>query len=345
MKVSRQFIRMEITGLVILLTGSFLILFLFDGKEMFSSFTRFFRGISYGFVFGLCFWQGNYFIAQTAGERLNWRKNAKKANTITLLFIFFYGVLVSICIPFIYYKYVFHVPPDKLYGHIIGGSFTGLTIDFAIVGIYYSGFLAKYWMQSIQREEQLKQENLISKYEALKNQVNPHFLFNSLNTLAGIVEKDSITATQYIKKLSDIYRYVLEQKDKETVSISEELQFAEDYIYLQKMRYGAGLNFVSGIMDRNGQVAPLALQILIENAIKHNVIADDQPLHIELLEDQDHYVIKNNLQRKKTMHQNSRIGLDNLFKRYEFLSSGKVEIQENGYEFIVRLPIIKSTRL
>ena len=335
---------MEITGLIALLIGSFLILFVFDGKEMFSSFSRFFRGISYGFVFGFCFWQGNYFISHTAGQHLNWRKNAKKANTITLLLLFFYGVLISISVPFIYYKYVFHIPPDRLYSHILGGSFTGLTINFAIVGAYYSGFLAKYWMESIKSEEQLKQENLISKYEALKNQVNPHFLFNSLNTLTGIVEKDSKMATLYIKKLSDIYRYVLEQKDKETVKISEELHFVEDYIYLQKMRYGAGLNFVSNVIDLNGFVAPLAFQILIENAVKHNIITDDQPLNIELLEDNGYYVLKNNLQKKKTIQQNAQTGLDNLYNRYEFLSTRKVEIHENANEFIVRIPMIKTNK-
>lgn len=334
---------MEITGILILIIGSFLILFIFDGMEMFSSFPRFFKGWSYGAVFGFCFWQGNYFIAKIAGERLNWRKNAKKANTITLLFIFLYGVLVSIGIPFIYYKYVFHIPPEILYEHVLGGSFAGLTINFAIVGAYYSGFLAKYWMESIKSEEKLKQENLISKYEALKNQVNPHFLFNSLNTLTGIVEKDSKMATLYIKKLSDIYRYVLEQKDKETVKISEELNFVEDYIYLQKMRYGEGLSFVANIVDKDGQVAPLALQILIENAVKHNIISDDQPLKIELLEDDGYYVLKNNLQKKKTIKQNAQIGLENLFRRYEFLSSRKVETEENASEFIARIPLIKTT--
>ncbi|MBN2214845.1 MAG: histidine kinase [Bacteroidales bacterium] len=344
MKISRKFIRMEATGLIVLFIGSFLILFIFDGTEMFSSFSRFFKGWSFGAVFGFCFWQGNYFIAKTAGERLDWRKNAKKANTTTLLLLFIYGVLVSIGVPFIYNKYVFHIPSDRLYGYILGGSFTGLTIDFAIVGVYYSGFLAKYWMQSIKNEEQLKQENLIAKYEALKNQVNPHFLFNSLNTLTGIVERDSKLATRYIKKLSDIYRYVLEQKDKETVRIPEELQFVEDYIYLQKMRYGTALNFVSNVQDSDGLVAPLALQMLIENAIKHNVIADDQPLNIELSEEDGYYILKNNMQKKKTMQQNAQIGLDNLLRRYELLSNRKPEIKEDAGEFVVRLPVIKTDK-
>ncbi len=335
---------MEVTGLTVLFVGSFLILFIFDGKEMFSSFSRFFSGWSYGAVFGFCFWKGNYFIAKTAGERLDWRKNAKKANTITLSLIFLYGVIISISVPFIYYKYVFHIPADKLFSHMLSGSFTGLTVNFAIVGAYYSGFLAKYWMQSIKNEEQLKQENLIARYEALKNQVNPHFLFNSLNTLTGIVEKDSRLATRYIKKLSDIYRYVLEQKDKETVRISEELQFVEDYIYLQKMRYGEAMNFRSDVKDSEGLVAPLALQMLIENAVKHNVVADDQPLYIELLEENGYYILKNNLQKKKKIQQNVQTGLDNLMKRYEFISDRKLEIKESAGEFIVMVPIIKTDK-
>lgn len=340
MKISREFIKREITGIAVLLIGSFLILFLFDGKGMFSSFKRFISGVSYGFVLGFCFWQGNEFIARTAGKKLNWRKNAPKANTITILLIFFYGLIISIVVPFIYNKYVFHIPPDKLLGHILGSGFIGLAINFIIVGAYYSQFLAKYWMKSIENEEKLKQENLISKYEALKNQVNPHFLFNSLNTLSGLVEKDSKQAIMYIKKLSDIYRYVLEQKDKETVKISEELDFVKDYIYLQKIRYGAGLNFTSSIIDMNSLVAPLALQLLIENAVKHNIISNEQTLNIELTEDNTFYIVKNNLQKKKNIQQNPQTGLDNLFKRYEFLSSGNAEVIENDDEFVVKLPKI-----
>jgi two-component system LytT family sensor kinase len=107
--------------------------------------------------------------------------------------------------------------------------------------LYYSTFIANNWIKSIEKNEELKRENLLAKYEALKNQVNPHFLFNNLNTLSGMVEQKPELATAFIKKLSDIYRYVLEQNDKELVSIKDEMKFVDDYIFLSKMRFGEGL--------------------------------------------------------------------------------------------------------
>ncbi|MFO7659267.1 MAG: sensor histidine kinase [Bacteroidales bacterium] len=345
MKISKSFIKKELIGFSVLITGSFLILFLFDGKDMFNSFQRFINGWSYGFILGLCFWKGNEFIARTAGKKLDWRKNAQKANTITIFLIFIYGLIISVVVPFIYNKYVFNIPPDRLMGHILGSSFMVLTINFIIVGAYYSQFLAKYWMKSIQNEEKLKQESLIAKYEALKNQVNPHFLFNTLNTLTGIVEKDQQQATKYIKKLADTYRYVLEQKEKETVKISDELEFINDFIYLQKMRHGEGVAFQSEIDDPNGLVAPLSIQILVENAIKHNIVSDEQPLMIKLQDDHEFYILKNNLQKRKVVQVNAGTGLENLIRRYEYLAEKKPEIIETGDEFIVKLPKIEVKKI
>ena len=112
---------------------------------------------------------------------------------------------------------------------------------------YNTTLISNNWIKSIEKNEELKRENLLAKYEALKNQVNPHFLFNSLNTLSGLVEQKPELATDFIKKLSDIYRYVLEQNDKELVSINDEMKFVEDYIFLSKMRFGKGLIFNSHI--------------------------------------------------------------------------------------------------
>ncbi len=331
-------LKSEIIGFSILLISSVFISYPFAGKKLFSSFNYFITNVSYSASFGFFYWRGNLVIGKLTGKYLNWQKNALNANTITLLIYLFYGIIISLTIPFIFHKYVFKVPSEHLIGHMLGPAFFGMTIDLAVLGVFYSKYLAKYWMETLKSEEKLKQENLMAKYEALKNQVNPHFLFNTLNTLTGIVEKDSKLATKYIKKLSDIYRYVLEQKDKDAVNISEELEFVEDYIYLQKMRYGKGLTFTINISSMDGYVAPLALQLLLENAIKHNIISDDEPLQIELIDDNDFYILKNNLQKKKAIQKNSQIGLDNLYKRYEILSIKKVEIIENQDEFIVKLP-------
>src|SRR4030043_2135004 len=143
-----------------------------------------------------------------------------------------------------------------------------ISLEMTFIAIYYSTYLTKYWQESIEANEELKRENLLATYEALKNQVNPHFLFNSLNTLSGVVEQKPELAPDFIKKLSDIYRYVLEQNDKELVSINDELKFVEDYIFLSQMRFGKGLIFKSCLTkNKSLLVIPLGLQMLVENAI------------------------------------------------------------------------------
>jgi LytS/YehU family sensor histidine kinase len=219
----------------------------------------------------------------------------------------------------------------------------GISLDMTFISIFYSTYLTKYWKKSIEANEELKRENLLAKYEALKNQVNPHFLFNSLNTLSGLVEQKPELATDFIKKLSDIYRYVLEQNEKELVSINDELKFVEDYIFLSQMRFGKGLIFKSCLIkNQNFQVAPLGIQMVVENAIKHNIISDDMPLKIEMESENGFIVVKNNLQKKKTIISGKEpLGLENLKKRYVYLSGVAVEVIESNGKFIVKLPIIE----
>jgi LytS/YehU family sensor histidine kinase len=164
-----------------------------------------------------------------------------------------------------------------------------------------------------------------------------------LNTLSGVVEQKPEMATEFIKKLSDIYRYVLEQNDKELVSIHAELKFVEDYIFLSQMRFGKGLIFNSHIMkDQNFHVAPLAIQMLVENAIKHNIILDDMPLKIEMESENGFVIVRNNLQKKKTIISGKEpLGLENLIKRYAYLSGEPVEVIESDGKFIIKLPIIE----
>lgn len=185
----------------------------------------------------------------------------------------------------------------------------------------------------------------MAKYEALKNQVNPHFLFNSLNTLSGVVEQKPELSIAFIKKLSDIYRYVLEQNDKELVSINDEMKFVEDYLFLLKMRFGDALLLTSDLPARNNniQVVPLGLQMLVENAVKHNIVSDEAPLKIEMSIHNNSIVVRNNLQKKKTVvYKNEPLGLENLKKRYAYLSNFSVTVISSENDFIVKLPIIKT---
>jgi sensor histidine kinase YesM len=331
--------------LVFLFVISAFVTFLFVGKDIFISFKKYFDGIIYGFFVGLSFWLGNWAIGWFTGTRINWRKNPKRANIISLLMFILYGIIASITVPWVYHG-VFHKYSDNLLNTVVINGFINLSVDVIFVSIYYSKYLVMYYAQSLINEEELKRETLAAKYEALKSQVNPHFLFNSLNTLTGVVENNPEKAVEFIKKLSDIYRYVLEQRDKELIPAGDELKFVEDYMHLAGIRYGEGLSLsIKGKKD-NIQVAPLGLQILVENAIKHNIISDDMPLKIEIDINERFIAVKNNVQKKSSLANASNgMGLENLKHRYKYLSDIPVEVIAGDNLFIVKLPVIENSVL
>jgi len=200
------------------------------------------------------------------------------------------------------------------------------------------------WKKLVIDSERIKKEAAIAKYETLKNQVNPHFLFNSFNTLTNLVFEDQELSAKFIKKLSDVYRYVLEARDKELVTLQAELDFVSDYVFLQKIRHEKGLIFeVTGTPTNEDHVPPMALQMLVENAIKHNIIAQDEPLSITINLTDDQMEVTNNLQVKNIIKENSNgVGLTNIKARYEFLTETPVTVDKTNGQFKVTLPIIKS---
>ena len=276
---------------------------LFQGSKLFSSFSHYISYTSLGYTYGFAFGFGNRFIGSYTGK-LDWTKNPKRANLIGFLLLIGYGIIVSITVPYIFDRFVWGGMTGKdIFYDVSIKVLIIMVLDLIVIYFYYSNYITNHWIKSIEKNEELKRENLLAKYEALKNQVNPHFLFNNLNTLTGMVEQKHEKTTDFIKKLSDIYRYVLEQNDKELVSIYDELKFVEDYIFLTKMRFGEGLIFNSHLTkDQNLQVAPLGLQMLVENAIKHNIISDDMPLKIEMEIEDGFIIVRNNLQKKKTIN-------------------------------------------
>lgn len=212
-----------------------------------------------------------------------------------------------------------------------------------IVGTIYEGtYLFQKWQEALLEAEKLKTQNIRSQFEVLKNQTSPHFLFNSLNTLISIIPENSQLAMEFGEKLAKVYRYILQNQEKELVKLKTELDFVESYIFLQKNRFGESLKFEIEIEDKfmNLQVAPLSLQMLVENAIKHNVIAQSKPLTIEIyINNKNTVVVKNNLQTK-TAKNSTKLGLENIKKRYQYLSHKTVDIVKTNSSFIVELPLI-----
>lgn len=340
-KTLRKKLLMPVWGLAIIIGIPALLNLMFGDVEQFQSIRKFIDSISYGFSIGFVFWMGNWGLGKLSGRMLNWRKNPMRANMISLMSFMTFGIVASFIVPYLYLKYYIGVPVEHLLNITVGHAFISMAIDFIVISIYYSRYLTKYWSESIKNEEELKREGLAAKYEALKNQVNPHFLFNTLNTLTGVIEDTPEQATKFVRKFSGIYRYVLEQRYKELIPLIEEKQFIEDFIYLLKMRYDQGINIVYNFTSTNASIVPLGLQILIENAIKHNVISDKQPLTIEVGNTHEYIYVRNNYQPKNIQEAKSGVGLDNLIKRYEFLSNTPVVIEQTQEVFEVRLPLIK----
>ncbi len=195
--------------------------------------------------------------------------------------------------------------------------------------------------------ERQQKENILSQFETLKNQVNPHFLFNCLNALALLVHDDPDTAETFISKMTKVYRYVLDFRDKILVSLEEELRFLDNFFYLQKIRFETNLNLSLRIPDSylSRFIPPLTLQLLLENAIKHNVISKAHPLTIEIYTEEDHLIVKNNLKLRKEREDSTGIGLQNLVKRYQYLSDCTPSFQATEQFYIARVPLLQENTL
>lgn len=195
--------------------------------------------------------------------------------------------------------------------------------------------------------ERAEKENILSQFETLKNQVNPHFLFNSMNSLSALISNNPKKAVQFTKEFSGIFRKMLEINENLVLPLKEELQFVNSFIYLEKIRYGENLKVNINIKadKMNDFVPPFALQILIENAIKHNVISTENPLTICISEESNYVVVKNNLQPRNQKLKSTRVGLDNLTKRYQMICDKNPDFQVNGAFYIARIPIISEEQI
>lgn len=218
-----------------------------------------------------------------------------------------------------------------------------MILAFIISAILISRSFLVEWRKAAIEAEQLKTERYAQQYQSLKDQLNPHFLFNSLNVLSNLVYDNPDTASKFIRQLSKIYRYVLEVQHEELVPLATESDFAENYLALQKIRFEEGLQYnISIDKSKIGFLPPLSLQLLLENAIKHNIGSKANPLDIEIFVQNDVLVVKNNLQIKSSKPDESTgIGLANIRKRYELLSGESMTVKDDDGYFTVQLPLLK----
>lgn len=192
------------------------------------------------------------------------------------------------------------------------------------------------------KTQALEKEKAMVMYESLKQQLNPHFLFNSLSSLNSLIEAEPAAASEFLDSLSTTYRYILKSRDNETVPLSDEINFAENYVKLQKTRFEKGFDVNINIPEEyyHRKIVPVTLQNLIENAIKHNVIDEESPLLVNIYIEDDLLVVRNNLQKKNFVETSNRQGLANMQSLYRYLSLQPVEISETGRFFTIKLPLL-----
>lgn len=283
-------------------------------------------------------WVGNSYMARVVSARFPWTKEPLKTFIVAMVATVGYTI-AALYADVLLFEFVSGV---RFLGDIEELIWTSLVVTM-IVSLFMHGrsFLNGWRMAEI-NSTQLQKESIRAQYDSLKSQVNPHFLFNSLNALTNLIYEDQDKAVHFVKQLSEVYRYVLDTQGKEVVPLADEMKFLGSYSFLQQIRFGDKLRIDINIDSRDALVAPLALQMLVENAIKHNVISVDQPLMIKISGDKKNIVVENNIQKKNVLPDESKgIGLENIKRRYSFLSEHRVEVIDNGISFKVNLPMIE----
>ncbi len=213
-----------------------------------------------------------------------------------------------------------------------------------ITTLYEAGYFFRQWREQQLETEQLKSQALRTELSVLKNHISPHFLFNSLNTLVSLIHENPKQASHFTEKLSEVYRYILQYKDKEIVELRTELKATEAYVYLMQIRFEESLR-VNFSIDQSllaHSVAPLTLQMLVENAVKHNIVSSSKPLSVDIyVENGKSLIVRNTLQRKRQDQNSLKSGLDNIRQRYSHLSDREVDIIETREHFLVALPLLQ----
>jgi LytS/YehU family sensor histidine kinase len=227
---------------------------------------------------------------------------------------------------------------------LINSNAAAIFCTIMIIAIYESIYFMNELTKSVEEKELLKRETLNAQLDALRTQVNPHFLFNNLNTLCSLIPDKPKQAIDFVHQLSKVYRHILEVKDEQSIPLKDELEVLKAYAFLLQTRFGDNLGISINVPDEKLQkrIVPLSLQILMENAIKHNIVSSDKPLQINVFAYDGKLVVCNNLQKKNQTNKSTGIGLNNIRNRYKLLSEKQVEVSNSGTSFTVSIPLIEN---
>jgi len=290
-------------------------------------------------IFTFAYWEGNYRIVSYARSKYPLFEESRKRILIQVGIAFIYTVFIGLFVAFI--LQLIGIAPERP-GYYESAVLRGLIITVIISMIYETVYYFQLWKESLLESERLKKNQARLQFESLKNQVNPHFLFNSLNTLSALIPVDPVRAERFVQEFSKNYRYVLEVKDKSFVPLEVELEFVRSYSYLQKIRFEDQLIITEEIVTSGEAyyIPPLILQNLVENAIKHNSISEKHPLHITINLIGDHLQVKNPIRARQEIADSTKTGLKNIRERMKLVSNRTPEFYEKDGIFYASIPLI-----
>ena len=219
----------------------------------------------------------------------------------------------------------------------------GFLFIFINGGAYEAMYFFSKYGKADKESEELRKINLQTQFDSLKNQVNPHFLFNSLNSLSSLIDENPKLAEEFVDELATVYRYLLQTNEKELTTLSKELDFIKSYFHLLQTRHGEGIRLNIEVPPPyfEHQIPPLTLQLLVENAVKHNMVSSSKPLNIDIkINESNALIVKNNIQKKTTTVQSNKVGLTNISAKYAILSTDKMQVLNDNEHFTVVLPLI-----
>lgn len=297
----------------------------------------------YSVSLGLSLFANGYFFKVIEKRYISWIKKPFKSVLIAMSFHFVYSTFIIFFFNWLWFVII----AQSTWAHFMtfGGSIIigEYTVFVIIASIIYAQSFFRAWHDEAVQGERLKKESIALQYQVMQNQVNPHFLFNSLNVLGNLIDLDTKKAKEYITQLADFYRNLLMLKNHEIVPLQKEIEFVKRYVFLQKIRFGDNFKVDFYVRENHeDELIPLSLQILIENSVKHNEISKEFPLEIVVgIDHRDYIFVENNLNPKTDVKSSNNIGLANLQERYRYLTGKEVEIMKNDHFFRVSLPLIK----
>jgi sensor histidine kinase YesM len=306
-----------------------------------------FRGfiISYSWGLAICVtqWLGNSGIFRLLDKKYSWQDHLVKRAIFGSLALIVYSASAYVVVEVIMYKLVVGSLPENVVIWGLRSSYIAIFISFIVSLVFVAVAFFENWKKSLLEAERFKAEMLMYKYEALQNQINPHFLFNSFNVLSDLVYEDQKKAVGFINQLSQLFRYVLDSRDKELVNLKEELEFIEAFSYLLQSRFEEKLAIVKDVeAGENEMIVPMTLQLLIENCVKHNEISASQPLTIQIVRNGEYIRVENKLQLKSTGSDSKKTGLNNIRQQYRYFTDKEIVITQTDRTFSVEVPVIKS---